>query len=259
MNQYSHRYSVTASDIDAQYRITPTAFLMYFQDCFARYFSCLHIAQFDLIKENRILAITECELDTLPVETLWSEEVEVTVWISEFSPVRMYADFIFVKADTNEMMAKGSSCWCLINSETRGLERTDILSDRVGLLDKRMTESHRKRKFPVAGEIIREIRHQVNLLDLDFNGHVNNRSYLSIAMLTATDDFLLHNRMQHLSIHWQHETYSDDELRCTLKRVSDNEYVHTLVNKENKVAAEIYSVWQPIEVLADIAEVIERK
>jgi hypothetical protein len=42
----------------------------------------------NLIKEHRILAITECELDTLPVETLWPEEVEVTVWISEFSPVR---------------------------------------------------------------------------------------------------------------------------------------------------------------------------
>ncbi len=37
MNQYTHRYSLTAADMDTRYRMTPNAVLLYYQDCWARY------------------------------------------------------------------------------------------------------------------------------------------------------------------------------------------------------------------------------
>ena len=37
LNQYTHRYSLTAADMDTRYRMTPNAVLLYYQDCWARY------------------------------------------------------------------------------------------------------------------------------------------------------------------------------------------------------------------------------
>ncbi|MBQ4395459.1 MAG: hypothetical protein II825_09235 [Paludibacteraceae bacterium] len=59
MNQYAHRYSLTAADMDTRYRMTPNAVLLYYQDCWARYMSCLHLAAFDVIKHNLLWIITE--------------------------------------------------------------------------------------------------------------------------------------------------------------------------------------------------------
>ena len=39
--RYTHRYSITAADMDTRYRMTPSAVLLYFQDCWARYMACL--------------------------------------------------------------------------------------------------------------------------------------------------------------------------------------------------------------------------
>ena len=50
MESYTHRYSLTAADMDTRYRMTPNAVLLYYQDCWARYMACLHLAAFDVVK-----------------------------------------------------------------------------------------------------------------------------------------------------------------------------------------------------------------
>lgn len=93
MKQYTHRYSLTAADMDTRYRMTPNAVLLYYQDCWARYMSCLHLAAFDVIKENRIWVITEFNAWFEDQTAFWSDDIEVTVWNSEISALRLYAEF----------------------------------------------------------------------------------------------------------------------------------------------------------------------
>ena len=52
ITNYTHRYSITAADMDTRYRMTPSAVLLYFQDCWARYMACLNLAAFDVVKQN---------------------------------------------------------------------------------------------------------------------------------------------------------------------------------------------------------------
>lgn len=258
MEKYSHVYTVTAADMDSCYRITPHAILLYFQDCFARYMGCLHLAAFDLVKEQKMWIITEFAAEMPDVETFWTEDVEVTMWISEISALRTYSDYYIKKAGTDIVIAKGTSCWCLMNTETRRLETTASVAPKITVLPEIML-SHKKMRFQNDGELLKSETHKVNLLDLDFNGHVNNRSYLNIAMLTATEDFLESYRMSTLVIHWLHETYLDDTLVCNLHSLGDLDFLHTLTNSKGTVAAEIYSSWQPILNQSDISVVLERK
>lgn len=75
MKQYTHRYSLTAADMDTRYRMTPNAVLLYYQDCWARYMSCLHLAAFDVIKENRIWVMSRSSTRGLKTRLLSGQTI----------------------------------------------------------------------------------------------------------------------------------------------------------------------------------------
>ena len=107
--------------------------------------------------------------------------------------------------------------------------------------------------------VLKQVTHKVNQLDLDFNGHVNNRSYVSIAMLTVPDAFLTTHRTNRFVIHWLHESYLDENMTCTLRQVDENTYVHLIKREDGETAAEIFSVWEPLTSTVDVAEVAMRR
>lgn len=261
MEKYRYTYTVTAADMDARYRMKINAVLAYYQDAFARYMTTLGVAAFDLAREGKTWIITEYHTAFSDADTLWYEQLEVEMWVSEMSPLRVYSDFIVRKKLTAEEVARGYACWGVLNIDTRTPEKTSFLEPRIPVIpDLVLPDGHRKVRFP-KGEIpMAEAGHTVNLLDLDFNGHVGNRSYLDIAMLTATDDFLASHRLLNMGIKWQHETMSGDRLLCSLKAVPDlpGEYVHTLTRRDGVEAATIWSRWLPSQPLPDIRDVLER-
>jgi acyl-ACP thioesterase len=126
--KYKRRYNVTSADIYKDYRISAHAVLLYFQESFARYMACLHLSAFDLVKENKMWVITEMSADMAPVDTFWGDDIEVTIWVSEISLLRIYADYYIVNLRTGERVVSGSSSWSLMNAETRHLEPTDVVA-----------------------------------------------------------------------------------------------------------------------------------
>lgn len=258
MNKYSHTFTVTCQDMNKDYRLSPAAVLLYFQESYARYMGCLHMAAFDLVKERRMWIITEMEAEMMPVDTFWGDDIKVTIWVSEITPLRVYADYMVTNADTDVVIAKGTSCWNLMNADTRKLDSTDVVAPQIPVLPEMMTATHRKVRFPKEGTVLKQITHKVNQLDLDFNGHVNNRSYVSIAMLTVPDKFLTSHRTNRYVIHWLRESYLGETLTCTLRQVAEDAYVHLITREDGEVAAEIFSVWAPLESQVDVSTVAKR-
>ena len=260
---YTHRYAITAADMDQHYRMTPHAVLLYFQDCFARHMTCHHVAAFDLVKQQKMWVFTEYDAELTPVDTLWTEEIDVSLWVSEITSLRIYCDFRIRKTDGGAEVAHGCGQMCLLDIPSRRLEQTALIADRLTVVPD-LTVSHRKQRFPKGTDIIVSNDHKVNRLDVDFNGHVNNRSYLSIALVTMPDDFLPHHALRHISIHWLHETYLSDTLHCDLYAIpSDDmqaaEFVHTLRSSDGAEAAQVHTLWRPLTHIPDIAEVLVRK
>jgi len=259
MDRYIQQFTVTANDMNNQYRLTPNAVLLYFQDCFARYMSCLHLAAFDLVKQHQMWIITEFRAEMSPMDVFWADDLEVTLWASEVSTLRLYTEFVIRKTSDHSMVAQGVGCWSLLNTETHRLVPMNDVASHVPVVPELLLGSHKKNRFPQDGELMKKVLHTVNLLDLDFNGHMNNRSYLSIAMLTATDAFFSQNRPLSFDIHWMHETFENDVVACELFGVGENQYLHRLTKSNGEVAAEIFSTWANIPQPVDVSEVIERK
>ena len=244
--------------MDNLYRMTPSAALLYYQDCWARYMSCLTLAAFDLVKQNLLWIISEYNVEFANTDILWSDDITVEVWNSEISSVRLYSDFIFRKTSNGAEVAHGFACWHLLDATTHRLTNLSVVQPMITILPEMTMTSHRKIRFPENEALIRQVTHKVNLINLDFNGHVNNRTYLNIAMQTATAEFLLHNRVQQLSIHWLHETFLGEEIICSLYKTNDN-FLHTLTKADGNIVAQIYSHWTEEPNRIDVSQKVERK
>ena len=256
--KYKHTYTVTASDITPLYRLTPNALLMYFQDCFARLMTIHGVAAFDIIKQRRMWVITEVQIDVQPTVTYWSEDFTVEIWVSELTSLRIYCDFRIVRKDNEQLIASGTSQWNILNLDTKRLELTDFLADKLTVVPNLMTGSHKKIRFPKAQSIDMQMEHRATRLDLDFNFHVSNRSYVSIALLTMPDDVLSSQTLSSVTVHWLHETYLDDILTCRMSRTDNGSYLHTLTNAEGVVVCELMSHWQPQPEISEVSEVLNR-
>ena len=266
--KYRHTYTSTASDITPLYRLTPNAMLMYFQDSFARLMTIHNVAAFDIVKQHRMWVITEVQIDIQPTVTYWSEDFTVELWVSELTSLRIYCDFrIFRKnransgslQDQNEqLIASGTSQWNILNLDTKRLETTDFLADKLVVVPKLMTGNHKKVRFPKTQSIDMQMEHRATRLDLDFNFHVSNRSYVSIALLTMPDEILSSQTLTSVTVHWLHETYLDDTLTCHMSHMVDGSYLHTLTNSEGIVVCEMMSRWQPQSEAPDVSKVLNR-
>ena len=256
--KYRHTYTSTASDITPLYRLTPNAMLMYFQDSFARLMTIHGVAAFDIVKQRRMWVITEVQMDVQPTVTYWSEDFTVEIWVSELTSLRIYCDFRIVRADSEQLIASGTSQWNILNLDTKRLETTDFLADKLTVVPELMTASHKKVRFPKLQSCDMQMEHRATRLDLDFNFHVSNRSYVSIALLTIPDEVLAKQTLKTVTIHWLHETYLDETLLCRMSHMEDSSYLHTLTNAEGVVVCELMSQWQPQPETPDVSEVLNR-
>ena len=256
--KYRHTYTATASDITPLYRLTPHALLMYFQDSFARLMTIHHVAAFDMVKQRRMWVITEARIDILPTTAFWSEDFTVELWVSELTSLRLYCDFRIMRKDNGLLMATGTSQWNILNLDTRRLESTDFLAGRLTVVPELTTASHKKVRMAQPQSCDMQMEHRATRLDLDFNFHVSNRSYVSIALLTMPDDVLASQSLTSLTVHWLRETYLDETITCRMSRMDDGYYLHTLTNGEGVVVCQLLSRWQPQQAAADVSEVIGR-
>ena len=256
--KYRHTYTPTASDITPLYRLTPNAMLMYFQDSFARLMTIHHLAAFDIVKQHRMWVITEVQIDVQPTVTYWSEDFIVELWISELTSLRIYCDFRIVRKDNEQLIASGTSQWNILNQDAKRLEMTDFLADKLTIVPEFMTGSHKKMRFPKAQSIDMQMEHRATRLDLDFNFHVSNRSYVSIALLTMPDEVLSSQTLTSVIVHWLHETYLDETLTCHMSHMDDGSYLHRLTNAEGIVVCELMSRWQQQSEIPEVSEVLNR-
>ena len=98
--------------------------------------------------------------------------------------------------------------------------------------------------LPEVKEKIREIKHTINLSDLDFNNHVNNKSYINLAEMTSTNEFRSKHKLKSLNIRFNRETFLGDTLICaTYKTDKENQYIH-IIEKEGASACDISTAWE---------------
>ena len=229
MTKYSKKYSIMFGDMDINYKMTKISLAKYFQETFARYCSVHNIAAFDIIKNGLVWVISDLKIEISGKMPYWSEEFEVKIWMSEKTKLRTYIDFIILYKD--EVIARGDSCWFILNNETRRPVKSIDIVEPFELCEEKVFGEHIKENYDNEGEKIAEKTHEVTVRDLDFNFHVNNLSYLGLALETIPSEYFKEYEISSYSIRFLKEAHLSDKLKCELFK-SDNRISSRIYDKE---------------------------
>ncbi len=243
---YSGIYPVTAADMDVNYRMTPAAALLYFQDCYASYLAHNQISAFDLVKEGKIWVITDFDLHFIGERAMWLDVVKVRITLSEITSCRAYIAYELAIADTGRVFAKGESTWVVLDIESRRPCNIVEILDRAGAQSAGIR--HRGKNNPVLEdkELLKTVKHEVNPSDLDFNGHVCNRSYMRMAIATVDLDFVRISNPVHVHIRFVKESFLGQTLDVMVYRDRNdaNQLFHDIRNQDGELICTVYSRWK---------------
>lgn len=242
MNKYTKEYSVILDDMDLEvYRLRPVAAIKYVQDAFARYTATMRMAAYDLIPQNMYWVTTEHNMRFVDALPFWSEKIVVEIWISEVSKLKFYTDYRIFCNDKPFLV--GSSCWLLLDVNTKRPVKTDIIAEKFEVCKEFVFGEHTKFIIPEKLEKVREVIYTTNLSDIDFNNHVNNKSYMNIAEMTETEEFRKTKVLEKLYVKFNKESYLGETLNCyAYKTCTPNNYVHNLICN-NVSVCDIVTQW----------------
>ena len=215
MNEkYVKKYTVGCGDMDINYHLTKIAAVKFFQETFALNCAKNNVAAFDVIKQNMVWVISDLHVQFLGKMPYWSEEFEVEMWISEKTKLRTYSDFKICYR--GHLIAQGDSCWYLLDMETRRPVKTDGVLDSFAVCDEKVFGSHEKHNYLISGREIAKKEHQVTVRDLDFNYHVNNLSYIGLALETIPPEYLDEYCVFDYKVKFVQEARLSDVLVCEI-------------------------------------------
>ena len=242
MKKYSHCYNVILDNMDLnEYRLRPISAIMYLQDAFARLCAIKNVAAFDLFPENMYWVVGEFNIEFEGELPFWSEEIRTDIWISELTKLKIYTDYELYYKD--KIFAKGNGCWFVIDQNTRRPVKTDFLADKFDICPEFALGEHKKFSLFDTKEKISEIVHKNNLSDLDFNHHVNNKSYINIAEAATSNEFKKTHKLKTMNIRFNRESFIDDVLVCsTYKTETENTFVHRIMKDDNSIC-DIQTSW----------------
>lgn len=243
MSKYSQIYYVTNECMDVNYKLTPTGVVVFFQDCFAQFLTTKNLAAFDVIKDNIYWVVSEFNIDYEKDMPFWSEPVKVDVWISEIKPVKFYAEFTL--SHDGEIFAKGNSCWYILDTETKRPLPMSKISDKLEVVEELTLGEHKKFRLTGTEDMVKEISHKISLSDIDFNNHVNNKSYMNIAQATISNEYKYTHTLENISIKFIKETYLDDVLTCKTYKTDEQDVCVHIIEKDGEVVCQISTKWKP--------------
>ena len=253
MNKYTKTYSVVLDDMEMQqYRLRPISAIMYLQDTFARYCATQGMAAYDLKQKGQYWVISELKMQMLAPLPFWSEEVKVELWFSEISKLKVYADFKLYYDD--QVVAQGETLWLILDANIKRLVKAEEMAEKFMICDEKIFGTHTKMTLPSATEPVSNITHIVNLSDIDFNNHVNNKSYLHIATLALPDAFRETHTLQNIHVLFNKETFLGDSLSCQVSKTDQpNQYIHR-IDKDGVSVCDVVTTWKETTPTVPIVE-----
>ena len=243
MSKYKKSYNVILDNMDLfEYRLRPISAIMYLQDAFARYTATKKMAAYDLFATNQYWIVSEFNIDFVDDSPFWSEDIEINIWISEISKIKIYTDYEL--KSKNKTFAKGNALWFIIDRESKRPVKTDVVAERFEVCEDFVLGEHKKFILPYSTEVYTQIKHTNNLSDTDFNKHVNNKSYINIAEMTAPDEFKQTHRLKNIQIRFNRETFLGDTITCTTNRTANEDTFTHIIEKDGVSVCDIVTVWK---------------
>ena len=251
MDLFTREYTLVNSEMMSDYRIKPTSIAMYFEDCVATFLATKQVAAFDIIKKNLIWVISEYQFSIVGMLPFWSEKFQVEVWASEISGLRLYMEFR-LKYRGN-IFAQGDSTWAILDATTRHPVPIQSIVTNITPIAEYINPTHKHRIEKSVGEPHLST-HTTNVNDIDFNRHINNRTYVNFFANSLPESFVSKDCTSVL-VKFKQESFFGDVLTCkTYKTATDDVLTASIVNDKGAEVCQLMASFGPNQLQQTISE-----
>ena len=205
------------SYFDLNNRLSAKSILNIFQDVASVHGEELGVGYKTMLAKNLYWVLSRIKFDIVKMPEI-NQVVVVETWPHVKGKIDFDRDFNIL-SENGELLVKGTSKWCVIDTKSRKLQR----SDNVNYVGKYCLDENYPEKF---GKIVLTAKEQklsfvyrVRFSDLDHNGHMNNTNYANL-ILNAVQN----KTFTHFEINFLNECLQDDEIYISVTE-DDGEYV----------------------------------
>ncbi len=224
--------------------MTAGAVLSYFQDTIARFLSEARVSAIDLLPEGRTWMILEFHGSLAEEMPSWPGIVQVEVFLSEITALKVYVDYI-IRNVRGDIFARGTSMWVMIDFHTRKPVPYSEVKRFMDLYDPCNHLFHSRYNFLKDGESesIAVTEHRVTRLETDFNGHMNNRDYLRLALSVIDPAATAGRNIREIHIKFLQECHAGNMLDCSCIMAKDGQISIRIAKPDGPAACLVSTVW----------------
>ena len=243
---YGHEenYRIRTHEIDHRKLITIPSLIMLMQEASMQNVIDLKLSVWDLEHQKISWVILRKELQIVRMPRL-GERIRVITYPAGFDRVFAYRDF-WVYDEKDDVLAKASSTWTLLNTETRKLQRIP-----QEMLDLNLPQVQYRLPLPdskivVPEEFSSNYKYQIRSFDLDWNFHVNNVVLSKLMLQAISVEKYDKGVLLDYKFHVKNECYLGENLLIESEDKEDVVY-HRIIGEENKIVAVGASFWEAVK------------
>lgn len=230
MNELKYKTQITLYDsyFDMNDNISLKSVLSIFQDVAAAHAEQIGLGFEETYKKNLYWVLSRIKFDILRMPTR-NETVIVETWPHEKGRIDFDRD-MKISSKSGEILIIGSSKWCVINTQTRMLERTDNITYN-GTICPDVNYSERFGKIILPNQTpTQKFTHLVRFSDIDHNQHMNNTNYANLVACAIENKVV-----KHFEINYIKECKLDDIIEVSTIKTESSEYIVGTVNQNTTV------------------------
>lgn len=216
--KHSAKITLYSSYFDENDRLSPKSILNLFQDVAGVNGDEIGVGYLSLLEKNLYWILTRVKFDIIKMP-IPNQTVYVQTWPHEKGRIDFDRDFKIANEE-NETMIIGTSKWCVIDTETRTLQRTNNVN-YIGEIcpDKNYEDKFLKITIPDETPV-HKFTHSVRFSDLDHNHHMNNTNYANL-VTNATENQIFN----HFEINYLSECKLDDKIEVSTIKTESAIYI----------------------------------
>lgn len=179
MAKYTIKYPIRTSDLNQFDDLKPYIYFDMFQDIAGFHAEELNVGYEDTIKNNIAWILMKNKVSIYGKATKY-DVLTVITYPTEKNKIDFYRDYE-VYSSKNELIARGTSQWCIVDTKTKKILRTTSINFPESLSEPSFfKEKITKINYNNLNELTKYGEYQIKLSDIDHYHHTNNARYVEI-------------------------------------------------------------------------------
>jgi len=244
---YSKEYDINYYNCDQNLDLSVVSLLRFFEDLAITHTEAVNLG-FMFYEQNKVAWFLTRWLINIHSLPKFNQRIKIITNPKSFYNFYANREYQVIDETGNEIIS-ADTLWVFIDAETRKPRK---IPEQVylgyGLNDdgrKYFSKLEEVKAFQQSDSFR---NFQILRRDIDYNNHANNSQYLSYAMETVPNEFLIQHRIKKLIVNYNKEAYLNDIIKVTTAVKSEGgiSYYH-LMNKGNSEICKIQSCWDKIK------------